>query len=140
MTADDQPYSVALNIDAPPSPDYVLELAASIAEAVRVLNHQTRHHEALEFPSEADRIIREISSAASRLPQLLQQVSRWLNDEYADGRIRMTGGEFPQSVLAVMAVEARLEKAAEHAGALAEALTSAASVTSNMAQEGGTDD
>ena len=139
MTDDDQPYAVALNIDAPPSPDYVLELAETIAEAVRVLNHQTRHHEALEYPSQADTLIRYLSSAASRLPQLLEQVSAWMNAEYAAGRIQMTGGEFMQPAVAGLAVEARLGKAAEHAEALRQALDSATAVTSAMAAREGTD-
>ena len=132
MTADDR-QPVILDIDGPRDPLYVAEVADAFAEAVRVLNHLTRDHAALEYPSEADRLIRGISTAASRLPQLLGQVSAWVNAEYAAGRIRMTGGEFLQPVLAAMAVEARLGKAAEHAEALRLALDSATAVTSAMA-------
>ncbi len=39
--AEEGPYTAALNIDAPPSPDYVIELAETIAEAVRVLGTST---------------------------------------------------------------------------------------------------
>ena len=127
---------LTIDPDAPADPVYVLELAEALAEIVRALNHLTRHHEALHYPSEADGLVQHLAAAAGRLPQLLSQLSAWLNEEYAEGRIRMTGGEFPQAVLAVMAAEARLGKAAEHAEALRQALESAASVTSCMAAAG----
>ena len=124
---------LTIDPDAPADPVYVLELAEALAEIARVLNRLTLHHEALHYPSEADTLIQDVSATAGRLPQLLGQVSAWLSEEYAGGRIQMTGGEFPQAVLAVMAAEARLGKAAEHAEALRQALESVASVTSCMA-------
>src|ERR1035438_5904075 len=71
---DRQPYTIAINIDAPPSPGYVLELAEAAAEIIRALNHLTRHPEALEFPAEGDQLFRYLESAAERMPQLLDQI------------------------------------------------------------------
>jgi hypothetical protein len=138
-------HPVILNIDAPRSPDYLLEVAEAFAEAPRVMNHQTRHHEALEYPSEADRLVRELSSAAGRLPQLLDQVAAWLEQEAAAGRIEVPSGEWAGVPgVAVVAVRLRADYARGLAEGLQEALDSLASVTCQMAAaetgEGGSDD
>jgi hypothetical protein len=126
--------SVTLNTDGPCDPLYVLEVAEALAEAARVLNHLTRGHECLEYPSEADRLIREVSVAAGRLPQLLGQVTRWLSDEQAAARIEMPGGEYAgRPDLAFTAARLRLDAAAGLAGELQEMLDAAASVTCDMA-------
>jgi|GEM_PF-3496972 len=142
MTDDDAPYSVALNIGAPPAPEYVLKVAEAIAEGVRVLNHVTRHHEALEYPAQADWLIRALSSATSRLPQLLSQVGEWLGEENAAWRVAVSSGEYQgEPLTAVTAARLRLDAASVVAAQLAEALDSAASVTCDLvAAEDGSDD
>ena len=125
--------TITITTSAPPDPATVTEFGDALPELVRALNHQTMHAGALAEPADADRLIRNLAEAVLRLPQLLQQVATRLNREYEDGRLVMTGGEFLQPVLAVMAVEARLQKAGEHAEALRLMLGSAAAVTSNMA-------
>jgi hypothetical protein len=133
MTADDR-HPVILDTSAPPAPDYVLEVAEAFAECVRVMNHATRHHEALRYPSEADRLIREVSSGVIRLPQLLSQVRVWLEQEEAAGRIEVPSGEYQGNpLLAVTTARLRLEMAETVAGALQQALDDAASVTSGLA-------
>jgi hypothetical protein len=130
--------SITINIDGPRDPRYVLELAEGFAEIARALNHVTRDHAALRYPSEADQLLRDISLALSRVPQLLGQVAGWLDAEYEEGRITMAGGEFPQRALAVMAVRARLEEAGGYAMTAGVAVDQAAEVTSHMAvREGG---
>ena len=133
--------NIDLSTDAAPSPERTLQLAETMAGIVRTLNHATRHHEALKYPSDADRLIRELSLAASRLPQLLGQVSAWLEAEQAAGRIVMAAGSrYPSSVLAAEVARMRLEQAQAHARVLQQALDAAASVTSDMAgveDEGG---
>lgn len=124
-------YNVTLNVDGPRDPQYVLEVAEAAAQCVRVLNHLTRDHAALEYPAEADTLIRYLSSAAARLPQLLVQVGAWLEQEAADGRIRVIRGEDPVTV--VIAAQLRLERAAQIAAELQEALDFAASVTTGLA-------
>ncbi len=134
---------IDLSTDTAPSPERTIKLAEMIAEAVRVLNHQTRHHEALRYPSEADRLIRELSSAAGRLPQLLGQVGAWLKREDADGRIEVPYGEYQGNpLLAVAMARLRLDAASAAATALQEALDSAASVTCDLGAggEGGRDE
>jgi len=140
MTDDRHP--VILNIDAPPSSDYVLEVAEAVAEGVRTLNHQTRHHEALEYPSQADMLIRELSSAVSRLPQLLDQAAAWVEEEAAAGRILVPSGEWEGVPgVAAVAVRLRADYARGLAEGLAEALSSLASVTCQLGTvETGEDD
>ena len=67
MTAE-APYSVTLNVSAPPGPDYVLEVAQAFAECVRVMNHATRHHAALEYPHEGDQFLRYLESPYPACP------------------------------------------------------------------------
>ena len=141
--------SIHLNImtDGPADPLYVLELAEGFAEIARTLNHLTRHHESLHYPAEADELIREISSAAGRLPQLLEQVSGWLEAEQAAGRIGVADGSpwsgegaAPSGAVAVARI--KLEQAQAHARMLQQALDAAAAVTCDMAavQEDGSDE
>jgi hypothetical protein len=130
--------STDLNLDGPYSPEATLYAADRAAETIRYLNRATMHHEAIAFPSEADGLLRELSTMAGRLPQLLRQIGAWVNTEYEEGRIKMTGGEYPQAVIATLAVEARLEAASEYATLLCQMLNRAASVTSDMTvAEGG---
>ena len=143
MTEDDG-YSISLNTAGPRDPRYVLEVAKALAECARVLNHLTRDHGALQYPSEADRLIRVIASAASRLPQLLGQVGAWLGAEQDAGRIRVPEGPF-RGLPASAVIEARncMDEAAGLAERLQEALGAAASVTASLAApdtgEDGTD-
>jgi hypothetical protein len=57
------------------------EHAEAAAEAIRAINHVTLHDAALPYPSDAYRLIGELSTLAERLPQALQQtaqrISRW---------------------------------------------------------------
>ena len=143
---DDQPYSVAINIDSPPDPQYVLELAEAFAQIVRALNHLTRDHEALEFPAEGDHVLRELSSAASRLPQLLDQIAGWYEREAAAGRLMVVSGEwggFPG--MAAVAIRRRADAARMTAEQLQADIASVAEVTSTLAaaetsEDGGDDD
>ena len=64
---------IDLSTDAAPSPERTRQLAETFAELARVLCHQTRHHEALRYPADADRLVRDLSAMAGRLPQLLAQ-------------------------------------------------------------------
>lgn len=129
---------IDLSTDAVPSPGRTLHLAETLASIVRCLNHDTRHREALRYPSDADRVIRELAAAASRLPQLLGQVSRWLDGEYEEGRVGLDGSG--DVSVAVLQATARLESASQYASLLGAALDRAASLTSGMtAAEDGSD-
>jgi hypothetical protein len=131
---DDSRHPVILSTDGPADPHYLLEVVEAFAEAARVMNHLTLHHSALEYPSEADRLIREVSTAASRLPQLLSQAGGWLGREQAAGRITVPAGEFwSNPAAAVSMARLRLEMASAIAAALQEALDDAASITCHLA-------
>ena len=135
MTDDhDPPYTVALNIGGPRDPRYVLEVAEAFAECIRVLNHLTRDHAALEYPAEADTLIRYLSRAAAMLPQLLGQVGAWLEQEDAAGRITVPAGEYRGNpLLAVASARLRLDMAVGAAAALRMELDNAAAVTTDLA-------
>ena len=125
---------IDLNTDGPSDPKYTIEVANALALSVRVLNHLTRHHEALEFPADADLLIRELAVGASRLPQLLSQVGAWLDREQAAGRIEVPSGEYAGNPrTAVVTAGVRLEMASAIAAALQEALEDVARVTSGLA-------
>ena len=125
---------ITLNTDGPREPGYVLEVAEGLAESVRTLNHLTRDHEALEYPSEVDRLLREVTSAVSRLDQLLAQAGNWLEAERREGRIKAAGGPYEgKPGTAVVAVKISLDEARECLAQAVTALEAAASVTSTLA-------
>jgi hypothetical protein len=77
------------------SPQGTLALARCAAEAVRGLNHATLGEDGLAQPADACALIGELSLAASRLPQLLGQVGRWLAAALAAGRLGCDDGTDP---------------------------------------------
>lgn len=126
-------YQVVLNIDGPRDPLYVLEVSEAAAEALRVLNHLTRDSASLCWPSEADRLIRDLETLARRLPQLLGQVSAWITAGQAAGQITAAAGEFRgRPDLACAAFGQRMDSAARLAGMLEAELKAAASLTDKM--------
>jgi hypothetical protein len=62
-------------------------LARAAAEAVRALNHATLGPDGLAQPADACEVLGELSLTASRIPQLLGQVGRWLAATLAAGRL-----------------------------------------------------
>ena len=70
-------------------------LARTAAEAVRSLNHATLGGNGLDWPADAYEVLGELSLAASRLPQLLGQISRWLAAALAAGRLGCDDGTDP---------------------------------------------
>ena len=125
--------TISIVTDAPADPATVTEYGDALPELVRALNHITRHHEAMDYPPDADRLIRNVSRAASMLPQLLEQVSGWLEAEQAAGRIEMAFGSlFPDPAHAADAARMDLEQAQAHARMLQQALDAAAAVTCDM--------
>jgi hypothetical protein len=74
-------------------------LARSAAEAIRSLNHATLGGQGLAQPADAYELLGELSLAASRLPQLLGQVSRWLDAALAGGRLGCDDGADPADAI-----------------------------------------
>ena len=75
--------------------DDTLRLARSAAEAIRGLNWLTRHETGLGQPSIAYDTIGALAQAASRLGQLLTQITRWLDQALAAGQLGHDLGEDP---------------------------------------------
>ena len=128
--------NVVLNPGAPPDHLYVLEVAEALAEAVRVLNHQTLHG-ALESPEDADVVVSALATMAHRLPQLLDQVGHWLEAEEAAGRLEVTDGKFAgKPGAAVDVVRTYLDGTAGRFREAERLLESAHQVTGAMAPAG----
>lgn len=98
-------------------------LARTAAEAIRGACHATRHEAGLGQPSAAYDIIGALSLAASRLPQLIAQVTRYLDQALAAGQLGHDLGEDP--AWAVNAASVFLSDARGSAAALAGDLSQA---------------
>ena len=83
-----------INLDTLTSDDTVA-LARTAAEAIRGLNHATRRDAGLGQPSVAYDVLGALSLAASRLPQLTTQITRYLNRSLTAGQLGHDLGEDP---------------------------------------------
>jgi hypothetical protein len=95
--------------------DDTVALARTAAEAIRGLNWATSSPAGLGQPSVAYDIIGALSLAASRLPQLITQVTRWLDQSASAGRLGHDLGEDPAAAVEATATfldDARLSAAA----------------------------
>ena len=95
-------------------------LARTAAEAIRGLNHDTRHRAGPSQPAIAYDILGALSLAASRLPQLLTQIVGYLDRALAAGRLGHDLGEDPARAIdaAVILIEDARGSAAALAGHL----------------------
>jgi hypothetical protein len=103
--------------------DDTITLARTAAEAIRGLNHATRQQAGLGQPSAAYDIIGALALAASRLPQAFTQITRWLDQALAAGRLGHDLGEDPAE--AIDATGIFLGDASMSAAALAQDLNHA---------------
>jgi hypothetical protein len=90
-------------------------LARTAAEAIRGLNHATRHENGLGQPSVACDVLGALSLAASRTGQALAQVTRYLDRALAAGELGHDLGEDPARAVdgaGVFLGDARLSAAA----------------------------
>lgn len=125
---------IDLSTGAPASPERTRQLAETLAEIARVLNHTTMDRAAFGVPSDVDRVLREVASAAARFPQLFSQSARWVATEDSLGRIEVPSGEWQgRPHAAVTALQIRLDTAREDAANLCADLEYAAQVTSALA-------
>jgi hypothetical protein len=119
-----------LSPDAPHSPDRTREAADLAAEALRYLNHATRDSGALEYPNDAAAVLASLATLASRLPQLLSQISDRFGADLAAGRLTVEYGPYagdPRQAVAM--VRRLLGDASANAGGLSERLDAAHQVT-----------
>jgi hypothetical protein len=97
------------------------DVADQAAEAIRTLNHITS--DALEYPSDVYEVVANMKIMTQRLPQLFDQLSAWLEREYAAGHISHDRG-WPAEDEVRSAVDS-LTLASMGAGALTDALNTA---------------
>ncbi len=95
----------------------IITLARTAAEAIRGLNHATRHDNGLGQPSVAYDILGALSLAAFRTGQALAQITRYLGQALAAGRLGHDLGEDPAP--SVDAASVLLHDARRSAAALA---------------------
>ena len=95
----------------------VLHLGEQAADALRELNHLTRDGDAFAGPAELCWLLADLATTAQRLPQLLAQLSRWLNQQHANATLRADNNDCPGALVA--ATTAALSGAADHARRLA---------------------
>ncbi|HEX3388937.1 MAG TPA: hypothetical protein VHT94_07860 [Streptosporangiaceae bacterium] len=95
--------------------DDTVALARTAAEAIRGLNWTTNSPAGLDQPSVAYDIIGALSLAASRLPQLITQITGWLDQAASAGRLGHDFGEDPATAVEATGIfldDARLSAAA----------------------------
>jgi len=97
--------------------DDTITLARTAAEAIRGLNHATRHDAGLGQPSVAYDVLGALSLAAARTGQALAQITRYLGQALAAGQLGHDLGGDPAH--AVAAASAFLDDARLSAAALA---------------------
>ena len=100
-----------------------ITLARTAAEAIRGLNWLTSREAGLGQPSAAYDVIGALALAASRLGQAFTQITRWLDQALAAGRLGHDHGEDPAE--AIDATGIFLGDASISAAALAQDLNQA---------------
>jgi hypothetical protein len=103
--------------------DDTITLARTAAEAIRGLNWLTGCQAGLGQPSAAYDVIGALALTASRLPQAFTQITRWLDQALAAGRLGHDLGEDPAA--AIDATGIFLGGASMSAAALAQDLNQA---------------
>lgn len=107
------------------------QLGWQAAEAIRTLNHRT-HPPTTADPTEVYELLAALAAMAYRLPQLLSQLSRWLQTEHAAGKLRAdTPAADPTEITASTAHE--LTRAGVTANRLGDALDSAHQYLAHLA-------
>ena len=72
-----------------------IELAATAAQAVRELNHRTRGPDAVTGAADLYPLVTELVQLVDALPQLVNQLGRWLHAEHDADRVRSDNSTDP---------------------------------------------
>jgi hypothetical protein len=112
------------------------EVAEAIADAVRTLNYQTGAGGSveLEHPSDLYDVVGSLAVAAERLPQLFDQMARWITAEQQAGRVGHDQDQDPGEY--VNAVTDALRRASDDAVTLRAALDNAHQAASGLTAAG----
>jgi hypothetical protein len=122
-----------------PAPGYVNELAATMTvrelaaqavEAARALNHLTGEAGELTGPGEACEVVARLAMMGHELPQLCEQLARFLVEQGEDGQIVRGAGGDPDGVL--LEVSEALAAAGRAADMMAAALAEASAKTAGL--------
>ena len=91
-----------LNPDGPHSPEHTAEVGDLFDQCSRFLTYATMAEKrGLEYPADAYRLLGEIYSATSRLPQLCGQLTAFLAAQRDSGRLyEARGGDIGEKVAA----------------------------------------
>jgi hypothetical protein len=100
-----------------------IELAATAAQAVRALNHRTRGPDAFTGAADLYPLVTELVQLVDALPQLVNQLGRWLHAEHDADRVRSDNSTDPGPTVSGATTE--LANAGDAARDLAHALASA---------------
>ena len=93
----------------------VLKLAEHAAQAIRELNHRTRDHDAIADPAEICWLLADLAALAYRLPQLLDQLGRWLHLEHDAAPLRADNDTDPGELVGLAAAQlTRANQCAHH--------------------------
>lgn len=99
------------------------EVAAEAVEAVRALNHLTADAGELAGPGEVCEVVGRLAMMGHELPQLYEQLARFLVAQREDGQIVQGTGDDPEGLL--LEVSEGLTAAGRAADMMAAALTEA---------------
>ena len=109
-------------LDGPHDDDHTAATADLAAEAIRFLNYATGSHApaGLVYPATAYAVTGNLALAASRMPQLFDQLREWLGEQLRAGMLGTDAGHPADP--AISAAWHHLTVAANHASKLARAL------------------
>ena len=112
------------------------EVADEIAEGVRTLNYMTGAGQSveLEYPADLYSVVANLKIAAQRLPQLFDQMGRWLTAEHAAGRVAHDRGDDAGEY--VQAVVDALGRASQDAETLSASLDTSHELSSGLKAAG----
>jgi len=130
--------NIDLNPDGPHSPERTAEVAAIFDACSRFLVYSTMGSApGLDYPSEAYRLLGELYSATSRLPQLCGQLAEFLAAQLATGKLGDDSGRDP--AVACEGASMHLRLAAERAAGLTASLQDVQRAISGLHVKSGTE-
>jgi hypothetical protein len=112
------------------TPPSTTELAATAAQTVRELNYRTRGPDAFTGPAELYLLVTELVPLVDSLPQLINQLGRWLRAEHHADRVRSDNSTDPGPTVSGATTE--LANAGDAARDLAHALASAQELLAHL--------
>lgn len=126
------PEPIELHNDGPHSPEYTAKVADFMAECARTLNYCTRPgSDGLEYPGDAYALLANLHLGTGRLPQLLDQIARFLDAQLAPG-VTIADDQNPDVAAVIGAALVHLEYATRSANDLTARLREAQNAISGL--------